>query len=99
MQGGCLLSCWQVDETEIRRQMTLLIQVETVGRADQKKMAERRKAKYRSQDLSGAEKQKGTGEAQIHISSAVNTRTRRELLKAAEAASIPAPRCTWLGTT
>jgi hypothetical protein len=50
-----------VDETEIRRQMTLLIQVETVGRADQKKMAEWRKAKYRSQDLSAAEKQRAQG--------------------------------------
>ena len=45
-----------VDETEIRRRMTLQIQVETLGRADQKKKAERRKAKYRSQDLSGAVK-------------------------------------------
>ena len=59
MQGGCLLSCWQVDETEIRRRMTLQILAETLGRADQKKKAERRKSKYRSQDLSGAEKQKG----------------------------------------
>ena len=36
--------------------MTLQIQAETLGRADQKKKAERREAKYRSQDLSGAVK-------------------------------------------
>ena len=50
--------------------MTLQIQAETLGRADQKKMAELSKAKYRSQDLCGAEKQKGTREALIQIARA-----------------------------
>ena len=50
----------QVDVIEIRRRMTLQIQAETLGRADQKKKAELREAKYRGQNLSGAEKQKGT---------------------------------------
>jgi len=50
------------DKTEIRRRVvTLQMQAETLGRADQKKKAERRKAKYRSQDLSGAKKQKSKG--------------------------------------
>ena len=80
MQGGGLLSCPQVDETEIRRLMTLQIQAETLGRADQKKKAERREAKYRSQDLSGGETKVGGESRQIHISSAVITRTRRLLL-------------------
>ena len=56
MRGGGLLSCSQVDKTEIRRRTTLHIQAETLGRADQEKKAERRKAKYRSQNLSGAVK-------------------------------------------
>ena len=55
MRGGGFLSCSQVDKTDIRRRMTLQIQAETLGRADQKKKAERREAKYRSQDLSGGE--------------------------------------------
>ena len=37
MRGGGLLSCWQVDKTEIRRRMTLQIQAETLGRADQER--------------------------------------------------------------
>ena len=61
MRGGGLLSCWQVDVTEVRRRKTLQIQAETVGRADQKKKAERRNAKYRSQDLSKVEKQRAQG--------------------------------------
>ena len=68
MRGGGLLSCWQVGVTEVRRQKTLQIQAETLGRADQKKKAERRKAKYRSQDLPEAEKQRAQGEAPVHIS-------------------------------
>ena len=61
MRGGGLLSCWQVDVTEVRRRKTLQIQAETVGRADQKKKAERRNAKYRGQDLSKVEKQRAQG--------------------------------------
>ena len=34
---GGLLSCSQVDKTEIRRRMTLQIQAETLGRADQER--------------------------------------------------------------
>ena len=70
--------------------MTLQIQAETLGRADQKKKAERRKAKHRSQDLSGAKKQKSRGVLDPYLAdrSAVNTWTRRLILKAAEAASI-----------
>ena len=70
--------------------MTLQIQAETLGRADQKKMAERRKAKYRSQDLPGAEKQRAQGRHRI--------RSRQQLvhglarvLPNAGAASILAP--------
>ena len=46
---------------EVRKRETLQIQAETVGRADQKKKAERRNAKYRSQDLSKVEKQRAQG--------------------------------------
>ena len=53
----------QVDETEIRRRMTLQIQAETLGRADQKKKAELKEAKYRSQDLSGGETKRAEGSA------------------------------------
>ena len=68
MRGGGLLSCSQVDKTDIRRRVTLQIQAETLGRADQKKKVERRKAKHRSQDLPEAEKQGAQGEAPVHIS-------------------------------
>ena len=68
MRGGGLLSCSQVDKTDIRRRVTLQIQVETLGRADQKKKAERRKANNRIQDLPEAEKQRAQGEAPVHIS-------------------------------
>ena len=81
MRGGGLLSCSQVDKTEIRRRMTLQMQAETLGRADQKKKAERRKAKYRSQDLSGAEKQKSEGSPRSISRQAVILQTRRLLFK------------------
>ena len=68
MRGGGLLSCWQVAKTDIRRRVTLQIQAETLGRADQKKKVERRKANNRIQDLPEAEKQRAQGEAPIHIS-------------------------------
>ena len=68
MRGGGLLSCSQVDKTDIRRRMTLQIQAETLGRADQKKKVERRKANNRIQDLPEAEKQRAQGEAPVHIS-------------------------------
>ena len=45
----------------VRKRETLQIQAETVERADQKKKAERRNAKYRSQDLSKVEKQRAQG--------------------------------------
>ena len=47
--------------------MTLQIQAETLGRADQEKKVELRKAKYRSQDLSGAEKQKSEGSPRSNL--------------------------------
>ena len=68
MRGGGLLSCSQVDKTDIRRRVTLQIQAEMLRRADQKKKVERRKAQYRSQDLPEAEKQRAQGEALVHIS-------------------------------
>ena len=68
MRGGGLLSCSQVDKTDIRRRVTLQIQAETLGRADQKKKVERRKANNRIQDLPEAEKQRAQGEAPVHIS-------------------------------
>jgi hypothetical protein len=37
-----------LDVTKIRRQKTLQIQMETLGKADQKKKEEWRKAKYRN---------------------------------------------------
>ena len=61
--------------------MTLQIQAETLGRADQGKKAERRKAKYRSQDLSGAEKQKSEGSPRSISRQAVILQTRRLLFK------------------
>ena len=69
MRGGGLLSCSQVDKTEIRRRVvTLQMQAETLGRADQKKKVERRKVNNRIQDLPEAEKQRAQGEAPVHIS-------------------------------
>jgi hypothetical protein len=79
-----------VDETEIRKRMTLQIQAETLGRADQKEMAERRKAKYRSQDLSAAEKQRAQGRPRIRSRQQLVHGLARVLPKAG-AASILAP--------
>ena len=78
------------DKTEIRRRMTLQIQAETLGRADQ----ERRRSG--GKQSTGAricperrdKSQRGVLDPYLADRSAVNTWTRRLLLKAAEAASI-----------
>ena len=79
-----------MDKTEIRRRMTLQIpwQAETLGSADQEKKAEQRKAKYRSQDLSGAEKQKSEGSPRS-ISRQQLTHGLAGYYSRPEAASIP----------